>query len=889
VTFENPQFLALLLLLPVMLLIWVWRGMRTVPVALIARLLVVALIVVAVAHPTQGQRLQASGPLVVLVDQSDSLTAEGQAALRAEAEQLIQTIRAETDSSDQNIALLWFGANTVAPGTWGGAQETDELPDDLLMSLDPSASDLAGALRTARSLLAPALHGDVEQTGHIVLLSDGSQTVGDALTETQLAAEEGVQIDVLPVDSFLQRPELRITRLDAPRSLHIGEEYDVQIVVSSTAPEGQSSATQATLRLWDNEELLAEEAVTLEAGDNLFTFDNLAVDPGVVRLQAEIVGEPDTFARNNSAGMTALVAPRPRVLLVEGRSGNAGDLASALWNAGVDSEVIAADMMPTRLSRLEGFDGMVLVDVPAHNLTLDQMTTVQEFVRSEGRGLVTMGGTTSYGLGAYENTPLEDVLPLDMESPPRPDRTEVALLLIIDRSASMDTALTVSKFDMAKEAAILSVESLKPEDTIGVLAFDTGQEWAVPFQRIGDGIGLQGIKDSIATLPTGGGTDIFRALAIGINDLSRQPMDVRHVVLLTDGRSFTDDRAAYQQLAESALNQEITISTIAIGFDSDTELLDNIAQWGGGRYYFADDPEDIPRLTLQESEIARSDPGVEGNFNATLQEPHPLMRDFSEAELPQLGGYVATTPKDAAEIVLVSPEGDPVLASWQYGLGRAVAWTSSAGEPWASGWAGWEDYGSFWAQSVRYTLPDVNSGPLQVRLTPQHGGARLVADAIGENGRPLDLATAVAQITLPDGTERAINLRQVEPGRYAQDLLLPTDGPYGVAVTLERNGRQFHTEVGYVQEVPDEYDPVAPESSERLRGAALLREIASISGGEVLDSDMALDVADDSDERDDAQAATDNPLENLWMWLLGAALLLWVLEIAIRRGLLVKG
>jgi uncharacterized membrane protein len=883
VTFENPQLLALLLLLPVFALIWFLRGMRTVPLSLVLRLLAVALVVLALANPTQGRRIESSGPVVVLVDQSDSLLPQQRAMLRAEAAELAQTSDKADEDTTQHVVVLGFGAHTVSLADGEGREIADSLPAAMVETLDPSASNLETALHTARNLLAPAADdAGTAQTGHIVLLSDGVQTVGDALAEARLAAEEGLQVDVIPIEVAQQTPDLHITRLDSPRSLHVGEEYKVHIVVDNITQNEQ--ATQATLRLWDGDQLLNEEAVELAPGENLFTFDNRAARAGVVRLQAEIEGPADSIARNSQAAATALVAPPPRVLLVEGREGGAQELSAALWNAEVDNEVIAADMMPTRLSRLEPFDGMVLVDVPAHTLSFDQMTTVQEFVRSEGRGLVAIGGTSSYGLGGYDNTPLEEVLPVTMEAPDRPDRAEVALLLILDRSASMDTALGVSKFDMAKEAAILSTETLQEEDTIGVLAFDTTQEWVVPFQRVGSGIGLQAIHDSIATLPTGGGTDIYQALAVGVTELSRQTAPVRHVVLLTDGRSFTDNRLDYKQLAESAFSQEMTISTIAIGFDSDTELLDNIAQWGGGRYYFADEPEDIPRLTLQESEIARSDPSVEGTFQADLAERHPLMRDFAAAQLPTLNGYVGTTAKETAQVVLASPDDDPVLASWQYGLGRAVSWTPSAADPWASTWLDWDQYGRFWAQIVRYTLPEADSGPLQVRLTPQPGGARLEADVIQTNGEPLDLANAVAQVTLPDGAEHVINLRQVAPGRYAQDLLLPADGPYGVLVVMERYDEQYRTETGYVQAVPAEYTPFQG-SRDQVQGRALLQEIASMTGGEMLSGDATLDVSSSENTSDEAPA---NPWRDVWKWLLGAALVLWVLEIAVRRGIFVR-
>jgi hypothetical protein len=214
-----------------------------------------------------------------------------------------------------------------------------------------------------------------------------------------------------------------------------------------------------------------------------------------------------------------------------------------------------------------------------------------------------------------------------------------------------------------------------------------------------------------------------------------------------------------------------------------------------------------------------------------------------------------------------------------------VAWTSSAGTPWAGEWVDWVEYGRFWAQVVRYTLPEQDSGPLDVRLEPQEDGVRLVVNAVQESGAPLDLAAnAVAQVTLPDGTDQALALQQVSPGRYVRDLRLPTSGAYGVTVVLEHEGQQFRADTGYVQPVAAEYLPQQPGDG-RLQGEPLLREVASLTGGQVREPNSTLDVP--AAERPDEQEVTD-PLRDAWKWLLGAALLFWVLEIAVRRGLFVR-
>lgn len=856
-TLQNPQLLWLLLLLPAVALLWRWRGVRLPVAALILRMAALTALIVALANPLFGAPPPPEGPLVVLVDQSDSLEEATRAALR---EQGAALARASGDSA----RVLYLGADLVSGPQ---SSETAGALTPVLMP-DPSGTDLAAGLRAARALLPGG--------GRVVLLSDGMATSGDALAEARLAAEAGITLDVVPVAAPV-RGEVAITALNAPRNLRVGEEFPITISTNYHAPAtAPAGALSARLRLWQDELLLGDEEVLLPPGDELFTFRHTAAGPGIVRLHAELtVVTGDTYTLNNVAAATALVSPPPQVLLVAQRPEDGALLADALDRQGIESQRISPAQLPVRLSDLAAFDGMVLIDVPATALSLDQMASVREFVRSEGRGLVALGGRNSYSLGAYKGTPLEEVLPVTMEPPPRPQRGEVALLLIVDRSASMSSAFGVSKFDMAKEAAILATESLNPEDRVGILAFDTGTLWVVDFQQIGDAVNMASIQQSITNLPLGGGTDIELSLAVGLPALAQQPTGVRHAVLLTDGRSFTNNYPSYIRLMETARANEITLSTIAIGLDSDTLLLEQLAAWGGGRYYYADRPADIPRLTLLESELARADALIEGDLQVSLSQAHPIMRDFAPAELPNLAGYVATTPREAAEVVLRAPEDDPLLAVWQYGLGRAVAWTPTAGAPWALDWTNWEGFERFWAQTVRYTLPEPDSGPLQVRVEPRPGGAQLVVDALRPGGEPLDLASVNARVTLPDGSLRSFDVRQSAPGRYTQELSLSTPGAYVLSVALVHDGVLQERELGYVRPVPAEYRMAGdPEAAQ-----ALLASLAAATGGALL-SAVTTGVA--------PEPLAAGPSAGLWPWLLGLALTLWVLEIAVRRGIFIR-
>lgn len=829
-TLRNPQFLLLLALLPALAATWRWRRGRVPGAALLLRLVMAGLVIAALADPIFMRPAAGSGTLVLLVDQSDSLGDDGKAALRDQAAQIAH-------AQPGQVRTVYFGGDALADP-----------------AVEADATDIAGALRQARGLIGAS-------GGRVILLSDGVQTRGEALAEAQALGAAGVRVDTLAYQPAA-RPEIWIAGIDIPQTLREGEQYSVAITI------GSATAATARLELFDGAQQLAAEDVSLEPGLKRLSFTTHAGAPGIARLRATLSGQPDTFERNNSAAATALVAPQPHVLIIEGQPGEAAPLSSALRLAEVQAEVIAPGALSSRLSDLAAYEGVVLADVPAGALTLDQMTTLREFVRSEGRGLVVTGGRSSFTLGAYKDTPLEEALPVEMTPPPRAKRPDVTLLLIIDQSASMDNGLEVTKLDMAKEAAILATESLRDEDRIGVLSFDNKPRWAVNFQTLGAGLSLAQVQESIGAINDRGGTDIEAALDTGLAELEQQPGTVRHAVLLTDGRSSSTLRAPYQALVERARAANITLSAIAIGQDADKGLLQDLAQWGAGRYHFAASPQDIPRLTLLESEIARTEPQVEGDFRADLAAPHPLLRDFTPNQIPRLEGYVATTLKPSAELVLESPEKDPVLAVWQYGLGRAVAWTPSLDAPWADSWSNWPDYGAFWAQIIRYTLPEPDSGALQVRAAPHGDAVTISADALESSGEPIDLADTTATITLPDGSQRSIALRQIAPGRYAQEVALPADGPYAIEVQQSKGDELRVAGVGYVQRSSAEYTPSGD-------GAALLGQVSAATGGAIL-------AAPPTDPL--ASGAPSADARGLWPWLLLAAALIWPIEIALRRG-----
>lgn len=835
--FRFPDWLWLL---PILLLIGVLMARRShLPrAALLIRAVIISLVIGALADPVRpGTAAPAS--LLILVDQSASITP----ATRDAAWQTATRIATERGTALTTVAAI--GESTVVA------------PDLKQPTVAANGTDLAGALRLAQGFTQAASGPG----GRVLLLSDGAATTPGVDEAAQALRAQGVTVDVLAMIDDAQT-DARVADISLPAGLRAGQSFRGEVTIESTG------STQGTLVVSVNGQPVSERQVNLDAGRTSFPLPGNVPDPGLQRVRAELRLE-DAHMENNILDTTALVGPPPKVLVIERQPEAAATLRDALERQGVQSEALRPADLSSRLSDLIRFDSIILQDIPADALTLDQQSALREFVRSLGHGLLALGGSNSYALGGYKGTPLEDVLPVKMDTPPRRERQQVALLLIVDRSASMYGATPeTNKLELAKGAALAATQVLVPNDRLGVLTFDTGTEWTVPFSRIGEGLALSEVQDRIAAIDYGGGTDIYRALGIGLPDLARQDVTVRHAVLLTDGRSYTSDPEQYDRLVQAARANGMTLSTIAIGSDADTVLLERLADQGGGRYHFAGDPQELPRLTLMETEIAREDPRIEGTFQPQPANSHPILRGFVPRQFPNLEGYVAVTPKTEAEVVLRSPEQDPILIAWQYGLGRSLAWTSDSGEEWSQSWQSWNESARFWTQMLAYTFPDPAQGLLSIRIDRTGATPRIVAEARDDDGAPLDLADVGARVQDPTGAESTLRLKQIAPGRYEAALEATDIGAYTVGVALRKGNRQLEASAGWAKPYAAEF-ALQPD-------AAQLERIATISGGRVLESpDQAADAV---------KAESPRPTQAFWPWLIGLALLLWPVEIAVRRG-----
>ena len=553
-------------------------------------------------------------------------------------------------------------------------------------------------------------------------------------------------------------------------------------------------------------------------------------------------------------------------------------LSRALEAGGIGTTVVGADALPP-LDVLSTYTSIVLVDVDARVLPEESVTSLERAVRDLGRGLVTVGGPRSFGVGGYRNTPLEELLPVlsDVTDPLR--RQKVAQVLSIDTSGSMaachcrpganglpggDNRLGggVNKTDIARAAAVRTASSLSAEDEIGVVAFNENARVIMPLQV---NPGADAVDSEVGQLQPGGGTFIGSSLGVAAEQLRGSDAALKHIIVFSDGFTAADNLSQVAAEAKRLYEEEgITVSVLATG-EGAAPALEQIAVAGNGRFYFGGDLSRVPQIMAEEAVIASRDFVTEGRFLPEVVSSNQVVASLTSA--PELLGYVATTAKPTAATMLrIGEERDPLLSTWQAGLGRSTAWTSDATARWSSQWVTWDGFVGFWTQVVKDTFP-VSSGDGATLAEAQDGKLKVSLVAAGDFP---DRARATARVVGPDGRTQEVELSRTNANTFVGEVAVDAQGVYavGAAATNERGDTLLTATALATQAYPPEYRPAPAD-------VATMTRIAAATNGRMDPAYAAV--------WEEAGLAAGRRSVGLRGPMLLAALILWLVAVALSR------
>ncbi|REK10956.1 MAG: VWA domain-containing protein [Planctomycetota bacterium] len=830
----RPQMLwALLLLVPIC---WYYyrslsdfpRWQRALSLALrsaVVVLLVLALTGLALLNPTTRQYV------VFVVDRSLSIDEEAEKQIDA----FLAAAREKT--GDNTLAYV-----NVAGQPSPVAADAKELPES--DNDQRRGTNLAAALEVASAAIPP---GYVPQ---IVLLTDGRETDGDVV---QAAAGSRAPISVVPLP-VRDDPEVQVAEARAPAEVRQGEPFYVEVIIASNHED------QGFIDVYRGDILVSEqeEPIEIKPGENRFRFRQSIDDESQTDYAIRIRGFQDTLLDNNAASAVVSASGKPSVLLVDSDTKETNHFRWALEEQDMLVQVRPVEGIPRSLAELQKFDCLVLSNVAATSMTLQQMEIIRTYVEDLGGGLVMIGGDQSYGLGGYYKTTLEEILPVRSNFEKEKEKPSLAMVLVIDKSGSMGG----EKIELAKDAAKGAAELLGPKDQLGVIAFDGSSYWVSELHSAAD----KGyIIDRISTIEASGGTSIYPALSDAYDALVNASAKLKHVILLTDGHSTGGD---FEGIASDMAASRITLSGVAVGVQADQQLLETLAEIGGGRYYLCEDPNSVPQIFAKETVEASKSAINELPFVPLSVRPTQVLSGLDLATAPFLLGYVMTRPKPTSEFILASEAGDPVLVWWRYGLGMTVAFTSDAKSQWAAEWLSWPGFGTFWAQVIRHAMRKNESKGVFVEVDRRGDDARVIVDTVDPAGQYINEAQTHLTLIQPGLERQDIDLVQTAPGRYEADFKTADSGAYQLELSQQQHGAtNFRKTRGVVVGYPDELRLGPPDE-------ALMRRVAATSGGQFApDAEAVLDPGQRVAQR----------VTPLWPYLLMAALVGFVFDVALRR------
>jgi uncharacterized membrane protein len=793
--------------------------------------------------------------------------------------------------------------------------------------IDGNYTNIAAAIKVA---LASFPEGSGRR---IVLISDGNENLGNARAEAENARAIGVQIDVIPLATGRRNEnEVLLHSIEAPGLIEQGSQLPIRVLIRSYNP----NIVVGTLRVQFQKDGVLRHVVgsprevALQLGLNAFTFQQLLEgDDGQARpidsqssytFEAEFQprqvqnekgevlfpGLPGDRVENNRARTHVVARGQRRVLLIEKKPREDAPrehefLAERLAEAGNNKFKVVAltsDRLPQDADRLalmlSDFDCVILANVPADEVTEQQQEVLRSNTHDQGCGLIMIGGPDSFGAGGWQKTPVEKALPVDCDINSLKVEGKGGLVLIMHASEMADGNM------WQKKIAKLAIEKLSPMDEVGVIHFDWGgNKWHIPLQQIGDN--RKFLLGQVDKLQPGDMPEVDTALKMAYDSLTdpAKGLSTKHVIFISDGDPAQSD----QTILAKMRRDKVTVTTVGVathGQPQDQALL-TIATRTGGRAHFPKSANLLPAIYIKETRLVSQSFVYESKTGF----PPVLRPGFGAVEglprqPPRLYGFVRTTlkPQVLVEAPIMTPqfaEQDfPLLAYWHYGLGKGVAFTSDARQLWDRDWAKSEMYTKFWEQLLDWSLRPVESKRLMLTTEARDGFVLVRVEARRDDNEPDVRVTLRGGVTMPGGRadgSRQLRFEQKQSGVYEARFKAEEAGSYFIDAAAvkrqkmtDKNGKVLEREVVTDSVRAGVTIPYSPEFSDMEPNTALMEELREITGGRSYADDESelAQVARSGEVFRPGQAVTKS-LQPIWFWLVFAACVLLLFDVAVRR------
>ncbi len=786
--FDRPWYLLLLLLLPVL---WICSyhslsglGNLRRLLALGLRTMVLVLIVVALAE-IQLLRVSEKLTVIYLLDQSQSIPAPKRQRMLEYVSEEVKKHRNRDREDRAGVIVFAADAKIEIPPF------DDNVPEigsrESTFNLRTDATNLEVALKRAQAAFPE------DSAKRVVIVTDGNENSGNARAMAKKLAGDGVGIDVVPI-MLESRAEVAVEKVVLPADVRKGQTFETRVVVNSDAeptadnPKGLvTGKLRLTQYMRGSESLIDESDVTLEPGKNVFGFRHEIDEPAMFTYKAIFTPSDesqDTTQLNNEATAYTHVRGEGHVLFIEDWE-NRGEfqfLIDSLRSQNLEVTVKTSDQAFSSPVELLEYDTVVLANVPRSSGTVDRLSNfddsqIRMLVKNTeqfGCGIVMIGGERSFGAGGWANTELEKAMPVDFNI--KNDKVSAIGALVLMMHASEMAQGNHWQKVVARE----SIKALGPMDYCGLVHWDNnaGKDdwlWAKPKGLVRVTNRRKTMLSKLDRMAPGDMPEFEPSMKKAMAAFGRVNASVKHMIVISDG----DPSPPTARTIRAYIDADVHVTTVAVGAHGAVghRTLQQIARQTGGKYYKVNNPKALPKIYQREVRtITRKliyEP--DGGLMPVITYPHEILGNLQQSDLQPLRGYVYTTLKENAlvEQALISNKPDDggknstLLATWNYGLGRTVVFTSDAGSKWADGWTSAEYYDKFFGDMIRWSMrPIKNEANFTVASQVRDGKVRVVIDALDKDDEYLDFLNMSAQALGPDLEPIDVQIRQESSGRY---------------------------------------------------------------------------------------------------------------------------
>ena len=805
-----------------------------------------------------------------------------------------QFIRSVIDASgsDYKIGVVTFGYNQVYAAKM--STDTDKVYQDYIKAKLPNntASDIAAAIEYARSLFTN------KRGGKIVLISDGAETDGDAITAIRMVAANGIQVHTVHFpNSYANGNEVMISNVELPDyTVSLDEAFKVVVTVRAR----NKGIDNAVIKLYDDstaygEELLEERAVNIASSEQMFEFEVTLTQPDMHKLRFNISSGNDDVDYNNNFYSYVYIDSFNNILVIERELGDSTKFVESLGEEYTATVVCITDdeKLPNTVDGLRQYDEIVLINIANRDMPKGFIDILYAYVHDIGGGLFTVGGmrVDEYGNlvpNMYDRSDMYDIMPDGTMSPTLyqdmlPVQSinytpPIGVMIIIDRSGSMSTQLADgTRLDEAKRGARAAVYSLSERDYCGIMTLDT--EFQVE-QALIPATQQARLLRTINDIEMGGGTQFAGAIKrAGEALLSRRDIERRHIILISDGEPGDKTFEDYGDIIAANYEAGITFSMVAIGIDQnspqDTNMR-NAAELGHGRYYRVWDDDSLADDMSKELRLPEITEISDQPFQPKIRDHTAMVNGVSQDDIPMLGGYFGTKVKDDIYVSLAG-EFVPILAHWRYGEGRVGSFMCDlSGDGWSKEFLSSSVGVKIVNNAVRTLLPTVNIRPseMTVEFTEDNYSTRASIFTEMNDGDRIELSV----FTVPTGDQTEQLVSKVSPTKeqgYSNiKFEITTAGVYRVYIAkLDGQNKVLAEYSAYrVFSYSEEYNTFTPEAD----CEELMKQMAILGGGKQIALDEPWSVFDEQVD------AVHNSFDPRWIFII-IAIVLFLLDIAVRK------